>query len=145
MGGCTRFFENTLWRFASIVKPLITHAHACHPPARCGCGSACGTRRRGVGLGSRAVQGNWCVGPCDIAASSMFSITHSFVPCPVCMFAAAPYAGLCLGFVKAAYADAGVSQSYLDQGSAKDGCDIAKTKAGWSTGGTPPLGPCAPV
>lgn len=59
--------------------------------------------------------------------------------------AAAPYAGLCLGFVKAAYADAGVSQSYFDQASAKDGCDIAKTKAGWTTGGTPPLGQCAPI
>ena len=56
------------------------------------------------------------------------------------VFAAAPYAGLCEGFVKAAYANAGVSQDYLDQGSAKDGCEIAKGKAGWSTGGTPPLG-----
>eukprot|EP00694_Reclinomonas_americana_P004471 EC792271.1.p1 GENE.EC792271.1~~EC792271.1.p1 ORF type:complete len:177 (+),score=53.73 EC792271.1:36-566(+) len=45
---------------------------------------------------------------------------------------AAPYAGRCLGFVKDAYASAGVHRDYLDQGSAKEGAAVAKQKAGWT-------------
>jgi hypothetical protein len=45
---------------------------------------------------------------------------------------AAPYSGMCLQFVKDAYAQAGVSHSYLDQHSAKDGYGVAVTRPGWN-------------
>eukprot|EP00762_Andalucia_godoyi_P003114 ANDGO_01098.mRNA.1 hypothetical protein len=56
----------------------------------------------------------------------------------------APYAGLCLGFVKDAYAAAGISgKAYMDAGSAKDGAGIAKGLGGWhgfSSAGAVPRG-----
>jgi hypothetical protein len=45
---------------------------------------------------------------------------------------AAPYPRLCLGFVRDAYAHAGVPKEYLDQGSAKEGCIMASKKAHWN-------------
>lgn len=43
----------------------------------------------------------------------------------------APYAGLCLGFVKDAYAHAGVSKEYLNQGSAAEATRVAARTSGW--------------
>ena len=67
-------------------------------------------------------------------------MSHSCCPRVLCVCAAAPYAGLCLEFVRDAYAAAGISKKYLEQGSAKDGCAVASGDGGWNTGGTPPLG-----